>query len=118
MTVTVSRLFESYAAAKIAVRDLEAEGVSRDDISIIASNAEGWYTTQSALNDAEETSRIATDQTGAAATGAGVGEALGGGAGLLAGLGLLAIPGVGPVVAVGWLLRPSPARRLVAQRVD
>ncbi|MFC6773129.1 hypothetical protein ACFQFE_03705 [Methylobacterium gregans] len=29
---------------------------------------------------------------------------LGGGAGLLAGLGLLAIPGVGPVVAAGWLV--------------
>ena len=29
---------------------------------------------------------------------------LGGGAGLLAGLGMLAIPGVGPVVAAGWLI--------------
>ena len=35
--------------------------------------------------------------------GAGIGGALGGGAGLLAGLGLLAIPGLGPVVAAGWL---------------
>ena len=34
-----------------------------------------------------------------------VGGALaGGGAGVLAGLGLLAIPGVGPVVAAGWLV--------------
>jgi hypothetical protein len=33
----------------------------------------------------------------------GIGGALGGGAGLLAGLGLLAIPGLGPVVAAGWL---------------
>jgi len=32
-----------------------------------------------------------------------VGAAIGGGAGLLAGLGLLAIPGLGPVVAAGWL---------------
>ena len=37
------------------------------------------------------------------AKGAGIGGALGGGAGLLAGLGLLAIPGLGPVVAAGWL---------------
>ena len=29
---------------------------------------------------------------------------IGGGAGLLAGLGMLAIPGVGPVVAAGWLV--------------
>lgn len=28
---------------------------------------------------------------------------LGGGAGLLAGLGILAIPGLGPVLAAGWL---------------
>jgi hypothetical protein len=38
-----------------------------------------------------------------ATAGAGVGAAFGGGAGLLAGFGLLAIPGLGPVVAAGWL---------------
>ena len=35
--------------------------------------------------------------------GAGIGAAVGGTAGLLAGLGMLAIPGLGPVVAAGWL---------------
>ena len=39
-----------------------------------------------------------------AGTGASVGTLLGGGAGLLAGIGALAIPGVGPVVAAGWLI--------------
>lgn len=39
-----------------------------------------------------------------AGTGATLGTVLGGGAGLLAGLGMLAIPGVGPVVAAGWLV--------------
>jgi hypothetical protein len=43
------------------------------------------------------------DRAEAAGTGAGVGAGLGGAAGLLAGLGLLAIPGLGPVVAAGWL---------------
>ena len=38
-----------------------------------------------------------------AATGIGLGTALGGGAGMLAGLGILTIPGLGPVVAAGWL---------------
>ncbi len=33
-----------------------------------------------------------------------MGAAVGGVAGLLAGLGLMAIPGVGPVVAAGWLV--------------
>jgi hypothetical protein len=39
-----------------------------------------------------------------AGTGASLGTVLGGGAGLLAGLGMLAIPGVGPIVAAGWLI--------------
>ncbi len=43
------------------------------------------------------------DEPSGAATGAGIGAALGGGAGLLAGLGIMAIPGLGPVVAAGWL---------------
>ena len=39
-----------------------------------------------------------------AGAGASLGTILGGGAGLLAGIGALAIPGVGPVVAAGWLV--------------
>ena len=39
-----------------------------------------------------------------AGKGAGIGAAVGGAGGLLTGLGLLAIPGVGPVVAAGWLV--------------
>ena len=54
------------------------------------------------------TTTEAMDATAAESTGAGagatVGTILGGGAGLLAGLGLLAIPGVGPIVAAGWLV--------------
>jgi hypothetical protein len=38
-----------------------------------------------------------------AAAGAGLGAAVGGAGGLLTGLGIMAIPGVGPVVAAGWL---------------
>ena len=43
------------------------------------------------------------DRAEGAAAGAGIGATLGGVAGLLAGLGMLAIPGIGPVVAAGWL---------------
>ena len=46
---------------------------------------------------------VDVDEVSGATKGAGIGGALGGGAGLLAGLGLLAIPGLGPVVAAGWL---------------
>ncbi len=54
------------------------------------------------------TSTEAMDATAAESTttgaGATIGTILGGGAGLLAGLGLLAIPGVGPIIAAGWLV--------------
>ena len=43
------------------------------------------------------------DRAEGAGKGAGIGAGVGGTAGLLAGLGLLAIPGLGPVVAAGWL---------------
>ena len=43
------------------------------------------------------------DRAEGAGKGACIGAGLGGAAGLLAGLGLLAIPGLGPVVAAGWL---------------
>ena len=44
------------------------------------------------------------DDRGDVSRGATAGALIGGAGGLLAGLGLLAIPGLGPVVAAGWLL--------------
>ncbi|MGE0746415.1 MAG: hypothetical protein AB7K86_14250 [Rhodospirillales bacterium] len=103
MTVTISRLYDSYDSAAQAVRNLEAAGVPPDDISMIANNTEGWYDDRvpPARHDADRDG--VDDRAEGAATGAGVGAALGGAAGLLAGLGMLAIPGLGPVVAAGWL---------------
>jgi hypothetical protein len=103
MKTTISRLYDSHAEARAAVRDLEAAGVSHGDISIIASNADNWY-------DAENKSYPDRDLDGrddraeGAAAGGGIGALAGGTAGLLTGLGLMAIPGVGPVVAAGWLV--------------
>jgi uncharacterized membrane protein len=85
-----THLYDTYDHAKSAVRDLEAAGVPGADISIISKDADGKVT---------ETS----EGTSGAATGASLGTVLGGGAGLLAGLGMMAIPGIGPVVAAGWL---------------
>ena len=107
MTATISRLYNSYADAKEAVRNLEAAGVSHNDISIIASNADKWYSSdrtgeQGTFPDRDLDGK--DDRAEAAGTGAGIGAAAGGTAGLLAGLGLMAIPGVGPVVAAGWLV--------------
>lgn len=91
---TVSRLFDDYAQAKQAVTELEASGIPSGDISIVASNADNRYDRD---NDGVD------DRAEGAGTGAGLGATAGGVAGLLTGLGILAIPGVGPVVAAGWL---------------
>lgn len=103
MTTTISRLYNNYGDARAAVRRLEAAGVAHGDISIIASNADDWY------KDGKDTYPDRDldgkdDRAEGARTGAGVGAAAGGAAGLLAGLGLMAIPGVGPIVAAGWLV--------------
>ena len=103
MTVTISRLYNNYGDARAAVRQLEAAGVSHGDISIIASNAENWYKNdKDTYPDRDLDGK--DDRAEAAGTGAALGATAGGVAGLLAGLGLMAIPGVGPVVAAGWLV--------------
>ena len=95
---TVTALFDTYEEAAEAVRRVEAAGVPRGDISIVANNADDRHSSHVGHRD---TGEHAADGAG---TGATLGTLLGGGAGLLAGLGLLAIPGVGPVVAAGWLV--------------
>ena len=104
MTVTISALFDDHVAASEAVRNLEQAGLPSDDISIVSNNAEGWYDRDGATRPGSVT-RADRDHDGGgnAGAGAGIGAAVGGVAGLLAGLGLLAIPGIGPVVAAGWL---------------
>lgn len=54
-------------------------------------------------NNADERHGKSTNAAEGAGTGAGIGAAVGGVGGLLTGLGIMAIPGVGPVVAAGWL---------------
>ena len=89
---TIARLFDDHSTAEAAVLDLENSGFSDADISLVRRHATttGGTTTE-------------TDTSGAG-VGATIGTVVGGGAGLLAGLGLMAIPGVGPVVAAGWLV--------------
>jgi hypothetical protein len=89
---TITGLFDTHEQAADAVRALGDVGVLSEDISVVANNAEGHTI------DEED------DVAEGAGTGAGIGAILGGAGGLLAGLGVLAIPGVGPVIAGGWLL--------------
>lgn len=96
MTKTITRLFDDYADATAALGELERLGVPHDAISIVASNADGAHgDTDTTLGD--------VDDRGDVSRGVSTGAAVGGVGGLLAGLGLLAIPGLGPIVAAGWL---------------
>ncbi|MVT51715.1 hypothetical protein GPL17_14565 [Bradyrhizobium yuanmingense] len=101
MTTTISRLYDNYADAERAVTRLESAGVPHSDISLVANNSDNWYGSRSGKVDRDRDGT--DDRAEGAGTGAGIGAGLGGAAGLLAGLGLLAIPGLGPVVAAGWL---------------
>jgi hypothetical protein len=93
MTKTMSALYDTYDAASAAVSALEATGIPESEISMVANNSDNWHQGDRPGNAAD-----------GAGTGAGVGAAVGGVGGLLTGLGIMAIPGVGPVVAAGWLV--------------
>jgi stress response protein YsnF len=100
---TISRLYKDYDTGARVVAELERSGIPHTDISIVSNNESGWF-------DRDRPRRIDRDADGTddrvegAATGAGIGATLAGVAGLLAGLGMLVIPGIGPVVAAGWLV--------------
>src|ERR1700704_5481152 len=100
MTVTISRLYDKHTDAQQAVRRLESAGVPHSDISIVANNSDSWFSPDKKVDRDHDG---VDDRAESAGKGAGIGAGLGGAAGLLAGLGLLAIPGLGPVVAAGWL---------------
>ena len=87
---TLTKVYERHDVARQVVNQLETAGFSENSISLLANKA---------ISDQYSD----VDDASGAGTGAGVGATVGGAAGLLAGLGLLAIPGLGPVVAAGWL---------------
>lgn len=108
MTSTLVRMFDRPTDAFQATSELERMGIPHSDISVIANNTEGWYDEKDGMrhdrtNRANEKDDGSSEVAEGAGKGVGTGAALGGGAGLLAGLGMLAIPGLGPVVAAGWL---------------
>jgi uncharacterized protein (TIGR02271 family) len=96
---TVVGLYDRFEEAQKVVRALVDEGISREDISLIARDAEGEYARYMG-DDAEGGKENVAD---GAAAGAGIGAVLGGLGGLVVGLGALAIPGIGPVIAAGPL---------------
>lgn len=96
----MTKLYDDYATASRAASEVDALNLSGVQTSIVGGERlrEGY-----AANPYYDTPRTVADDSSATATGAGVGAAVGGGAGLLAGLGIMAIPGIGPLVAAGWL---------------
>ena len=84
---TVTHLYDTRSEALAAVRELETIGIPTADISIVNGRADAAH----------------EERTSGAGTGAEVGATVGGIAGLLAGVGIMAIPGIGPIVAAGWL---------------
>ncbi len=111
MSKTITRLFDTHSQAVAAVEELESSGVDHGRISIVSNNTDNWHdgdkpftaagSDRGPLGDANGDGE--NDVADGAGKGATRGGLLGGGAGLLAGLGMLAIPGLGPVVAAGWL---------------
>lgn len=99
---TITALYDRYEDASAAVSEIEGSGVPHGDVSLVSNNEGDRHAGR--VGDTgvtADTREKAKDGTGAGAT---LGTVAGGAAGLLAGLGLLAIPGVGPVVAAGWLV--------------
>jgi len=98
-TKTITRMYDDYNDGARAVTALENAGIAASDISIVSNKTD----TRSSGSGATGTDTEQETAKGAG-TGATLGTVVGGGAGLLAGLGALAIPGIGPLVAAGWLV--------------
>lgn len=121
-TRTITHLYDTFDEAAHAVGALTSAGIPDREISLVGTDGQhGTAATDTSLGIAPPigaapiaptaTPVVATATAGdqhSTAVGAGAGATLGtvvgGGAGLLAGIGALAIPGVGPVVAAGWLV--------------
>jgi len=93
---TVVGLFDTHAHAEAAALELERAGISHEDISLIANNSSGQFSTPSAETTGETNLGDAESETGKGAVAGGV-------AGLLLGLAALTIPGLGIIAAAGWL---------------
>lgn len=110
MSKTITRLFDSHTQALDAVADLEASAIHPDQISLVSNNTDNWHNGHQ--HPRHGPGDVLGDRNGdgenevadGANKGAVAGGVAGAGAGLLTGLGVLAIPGLGPVVAAGWLV--------------
>lgn len=109
---TIARMYDDYGDAAAIVGELERAGIPREDISLVANQeAHGRHTATAGTRDVTTGEHLldpaAPDDThgeSGAKRGSTLGGVAGGVVGLLTGLGVMAIPGVGPLVAAGWLV--------------
>lgn len=94
MALNIVGLFDSMRDARAALEALKDAGFNDRNMSLVASDARGEYST-----DGGDTGATAAGAAGGATGGA----MLGGLTGLLVGLAPLVIPGIGPVIAGGTL---------------
>jgi hypothetical protein len=90
-------LFDTFSSAEMALREIENLGISHNDVSIVANNADNEYSSWRANAGSDY-------GTPPAGVGANTGAVVGGIGGVLLGLGLLVIPGLGPLAAAGPLV--------------
>ena len=95
MTKTMVALYDDFAAAQRATRELLKNGLARHNISIVANDATGAYS-QYVSHQA-----TAASETVAAV---GAGAVIGSLCGLLVTLGVLLVPDVGSIIAAGAII--------------
>jgi hypothetical protein len=94
MARTLTHLYDSYDSALAVARDLESAGLPARNIGLLANGAGHRDLPQwKRLDSRDEIPGSHADED------AGVGDIVS----LLSGLGLLTVPGIGPVVGLGWL---------------
>ena len=101
MSKIITRLFDLFSDAERAVVELERVGVPHGDISLVSHQGADHHGRMKIREPHDNTAAQAASKD--AGAGAAVGGVVGAAGGVLAGLGMLAIPGLGPVVAAGWL---------------
>lgn len=105
MAKTIVGMYDDHADASRTVEDLVRAGFERSQISLVASDAAGEYSSYPKVKYGEAGRHEEESNAGeGAAAGAVTGGLLGGLAGVLLGFGTLLIPGVGPIIAAGPII--------------